>query len=394
MPGMPGLIIKPRARIFHGHEWVYSNEIKKTFGDPNPGDVVSLKDYRDRPIGSAIYNPKSQIVARRFSRRKQNLDADFFTRRINRAISWRRDRTDIDLSLCRIVWSESDGLPGLIIDQYGDYIVIQTLTLAMDLRIEIIADAVMETLSPKGIIARNDSPSRIAEGLDQETKTLRGTEPTIFHIVYKETHFSIDLLSGQKTGLYLDQLDNYEKIAELAYEKNVLDCFTNQGGFALSCSLKDANSVTAIDISERAIETAKINADKSGAKNITWLQANVFDELKKYDSEDRNFDLIILDPPSFTRNKKSLSDAMRGYKEIHLRSLKILQPGGILTTFTCSHHVSDRAFLDMIKSASVDSKRSLRLVAEYNQRADHPVNPLIPETSYLKGYSFEVLPSW
>ena len=150
---MPGLIIKPRARIFHGHEWVYSNEIKKTFGDPSPGDIVSLKDFRDRPLGSAIYNPKSQIVARRFSRRKQDLDADFFIRRINRAINWRKDKTNIDVSLCRIVWSESDGLPGLIIDRYGDYVVIQTLTLAMDLRIEEISTAIMDTLSPKGIIA-------------------------------------------------------------------------------------------------------------------------------------------------------------------------------------------------------------------------------------------------
>lgn len=391
---MPGLIIKPRARIFHGHEWVYSNEIKKTFGNPNPGDIVSLKDFRDRPLGSAIYNPKSQIVARRFSRRKQDLDTDFFIRRINRAINWRKDKTDIDVSLCRIVWSESDGLPGLIIDRYGDYVVIQTLTLAMDLRIEKISTAIIDTLSPKGIIARNDSPSRIAEGLDQETIILTGGTPDIFHLTHINTSFTIDLLTGQKTGLYLDQLDNYKKVSQFAPDKIVLDCFTNQGGFALSCSLNGANSVTAIDISDKAIQTAQNNAHKSGAKQIEWLQANVFDELKTYDSEGRNFDLIILDPPSFTRNKKSLSDAMRGYKEIHLRSLKLLNPGGILVTFTCSHHVSDRVFLDMIRSASVDSKRNLRLIEEYTQRADHPVNPLIPETSYLKGFSFEVLPSW
>ena len=391
---MPGLIIKPRARIFHGHEWVYSNEIKKTFGNPNPGDIVSLKDFRDRPLGSAIYNPKSQIVARRFSRRKQDLDTDFFIRRINRAINWRKDKTDIDVSLCRIVWSESDGLPGLIIDRYGDYVVIQTLTLAMDLRIEKISTAIIDTLSPKGIIARNDSPSRIAEGLDQETIILTGGTPDIFHLTHINTSFTIDLLTGQKTGLYLDQLDNYKKVSQFAPDKIVLDCFTNQGGFALSCSLNGANSVTAIDISDKAIQTAQNNAHKSGAKQIEWLQANVFDELKTYDSEGRNFDLIILDPPSFTRNKKSLSDAMRGYKEIHLRSLKLLNPGGILVTFTCSHHVSDRVFLDMIRSASVDSKRNLRLIEEYTQRADHPVNPLIPETSYLKGFSFEILPSW
>ena len=391
---MPGLIIKPRARIFHGHEWVYSNEIKKTFGTPNPGDVVSLKDFRDRSLGSAIYNPKSQIIARRFSRRKQDLNTDFFIGRINRAINWRKHRTKIDLNLCRIAWSESDGLPGLIIDRYGENVVIQNLTLAMDLRIDIIADAVMETLHPKSIIVRNDSPSRIAEGLDQHTKVLRGEDPEIFHLCYNGTSFTIDLISGQKTGLYLDQLDNYKIVAELAKGKNVLDCFTNQGGFALNCSLNGASSVTAIDISERAIQTAQGNAQRSEAENINWLHANVFDELKKYDSEGQSFDLIILDPPSFTRNKKSLSDAMRGYKEIHLRSLKLLQPEGLLTTFTCSHHVSQRDFLDMIKSASVDSKRNLRLIAEHTQRDDHPINPLIPETSYLKGFSFEILPSW
>ena len=391
---MPGLIIKPRARIFHGHEWVYSNEIKKTFGNPSPGDVVSLKDFRDRPLGSAIYNPKSQIIARRFSRRKQDLNTEFFIKRIERAINWRKNRTNINLSLCRIVWSESDGLPGLIIDRYGENIVIQTLTLAMDLRIESIADAVMETLSPKAIVARNDSPSRIAEGLNQQTKLLRGEEPKIYHLIHNGTPFTIDLVSGQKTGLYLDQLDNYTKIASSANGRTVLDCFTNQGGFALSCALNGASSVTAIDVSEKAIQTARGNAEKSEAKNIHWVEANVFDELKKYDSEGREFDFIILDPPSFTRNKKSLSDAMRGYKEIHLRSLKLLKPEGMLTTFTCSHHVTHRAFLDMIKSASVDSKRNLRLLAELTQRADHPVNPLIPETSYLKGFSFEILPSW
>jgi len=383
---MPGLIIAPRARIFHGHEWVYATEIKKTFGDPKPGDVITLKDFRDRPLGSAIYNPLSQIVARRFSRRRQDLDLDFFSRRIAQALELRQ-RSGIDERLCRLVWSESDGIPGLIVDRYGDHLSVQTLTLAMDQRKELIRDALVALLSPKSIVLRNDSPSRKAEGMEPAIEMLYGENPGAFLVRANELDFEVDLLDGQKTGLYLDQLDSHAAIARFAKGKRVLDCFTNQGGFALACAKAGAAKVTAVDISASACEAARNNATRNGLE-IEVIEHNVFDFLKHAQPA---YDLIILDPPSFTRNKKTLVDALRGYKEIHLRSLKLLEKGGLLSTFCCSHHASREIFLDNLVDASVDAKKSLRLVADHAQRADHPVLISIPETGYLKGFTVEVI---
>jgi len=385
---MPGLVIAPRARIFHGHEWVYAGEIKKTFGDPQPGDVISLKDFRDRPLGSAIYNPASLIVARRISRRRQDLDLDFFLRRIGRAIEFRQ-RLPLDEGLCRLVWSESDGIPGLIVDRYREHLVVQALTLAMHQRLETITAALRELLSPASIILRNDSPVLRAEGLEPEIRTLDGTAPGAFEVDAEGLRYEVDLVDGQKTGLYLDQLGNHAEVARLAAGKRVLDCFTNQGGFALACARAGAARVTAIDISAAACEATRRNAARNGL-DLEVLEGNVFDFLKE---AGESYDLIVLDPPSFTRNKKSLNDAMRGYKEIHLRSLKLLGKGGILSTFCCSHHASREHFLDNLVAASVDAKKSLRLVAEHRQRADHPILPALPETSYLKGFTVEVIPS-
>lgn len=383
---MAGLIIAPRARIFHGHEWVYATEIRKTFGDPQPGDVVTLKDFRDRPLGSAIYNPQSQIVARRFSRRRQDLDLDFFTRRIRQAIEY-RERKEIDPRLCRLVWSESDGIPGLIIDRYGDHLSVQTLTLAMDLRKELIRDSLVDLLNPKSIVLRNDSPSRRAEGMETGIEMLHGENPGPFVVRANDLDFEVDLFDGQKTGLYLDQLQSHAEVAKLAKGKRILDCFTNQGGFALACAKADAAKVTAVDVSGAACEAARHNA-KLNALEIDVIEHNVFDFLKHAEPE---YDLIILDPPSFTRNKKTLMDAMRGYKEIHLRSLKLLEKGGILSTFCCSHHASRELFLENLADASVDAKKSLRLMQEHSQRADHPILITIPETGYLKGFTVEVI---
>jgi 23S rRNA (cytosine1962-C5)-methyltransferase len=383
---MAGLIIAPRARIFHGHEWVYATEIKKSFGDPQPGDVVTLKDFRDRPLGSAIYNPFSQIVARRFSRRRQDLDLDFFTRRIRQAIDYRQS-AGLDPTLCRLVWSESDGIPGLIVDRYGAHLSVQTLTLAMDLRKDLIRDALIELLAPQSIVLRNDAPSRKAEGMEPGIEMLHGVNPGPFIVRSHHLDFEIDLFDGQKTGLYLDQLESHAEIARLAKGKRVLDCFTNQGGFALSCAKAGAAKVTAIDVSASACEAARRNASLNGLE-IEVLEHNVFDFLKHAKPD---YDLIILDPPSFTRNKKTLMDAMRGYKEIHLRSLKLLEKGGILSTFCCSHHASREIFLENLADASVDAKKSLRLVAEHRQRADHPILITLPETGYLKGFTVEII---
>jgi len=391
---MASLVIRPRSRIFHGHDWVYGTEVQLTTGDPQPGDIVTLKDARNRPLGSAIYNPQSKIVARRISRQRQGLDPDFFKRRLQRALDFRQ-HIGITTDLCRLVWSEADGLPGVVVDIYGDYAVLQTNTLAMDNHRMEIADALAETLPLKGVVERNDSPIRKGEGLPMRTGMLHGTQPSPFELDANSITYRVDLMQGQKTGLYLDQLDNYLAVAKYAPNRTVLDCFANQGGFALHAAKAGAKSVTAIDISTEATTDMHANFSRN---NLTAeiITANVFDYLRQQVKDDKpqNYDLIILDPPSFTRNRKGLQSALRGYKEIHLQALKLLRPGGILATYTCSHHIQRTDFLEMLVDASVDAKRTLRQLESHTQRLDHPVIPAIPETEYLKGFVFEVAGGW
>lgn len=392
---MSGIIVKPRSRIFHGHEWVYAAEVQKTFGNPQPGDVITLRDFKDRAMGVAIYNPQSQIVARRISRRKEELNVDFFERRLRRAFAQREGLAGIDPRLCRLVWSESDGLPGVVVDRYGDHFVLQTLTLAMDLHKKELTEALVNVFLPLSVIERNDSTIRLAEGMEQVVGVLHGEDPEPFRVVSNGVSFSIDLSGGQKTGLYLDQLDSYPAVAALAKGKRVLDCFCNQGGFALACAAAGAASVTAVDSSEPAIATARDNAEVMGiADRIQWVEANVFDYLKAAEERKEQWDLIVLDPPSFARNKGALANALRGYKEIHLRAMGCLPNGGLLATFCCSHHVSTGEFRAVIVDAAVDAKKTLRQRAFHTQRPDHPIVPTIPETEYLRGYTYELMAGW
>lgn len=388
---MAGIIIKPRSRILHGHDWVYSSEVLKVWGDPEPGSVIAVKDGKDRLLGTAIYNPKSQIIARRFSRQRQELDADFFKRRITQAIRYREKR-GVTGAAARLVWSESDGLPGVIVDRYGDHLVLQTLTLAMDMRRDLITAALTELLKPASITERNDAPVRIAEGMEQRTGVLHGEAPAPFWIALDGIEFEVDLARGQKTGLYLDQVGSYTAVAAHAKGRRVLDCFSNQGAFALAAAKAGAASVRAVEISEDACGNIIRNALRNQL-TVDVCAENVFDFLKAADSGDRApYDLIILDPPSFTKNKGKLEDALRGYKEIHLRALKLLAPDGMLATFCCSHHVRRDLFLGAINDATVDAKRTLRQIAAYSQAPDHPIVPTLPETEYLKGFLFELMP--
>jgi 23S rRNA (cytosine1962-C5)-methyltransferase len=387
---MAGIVVKPRARIFHGHDWVYGSEVLKTFGNPQPGDVISLKDGRDRLLGSAIFNPRSQIIARRFSRRKQELDLDFFVRRIRQAID-SREKLGVKRNPGRIVWSESDALPGVVVDRYGPYVVLQTLTLAMDQKKELIVEAVEKLLSPSSIIERNEAPVRKAEGMDLVTGVLSGEQPRPVELDVKGMRFEIDVLAGQKTGFYLDQLDNYEAVAGFAAGLRVLDCFSNQGAFAIACAKAGAASVTAVEISSDLAQSIDQNAQRNEVR-ITTREANAFDFLARCIRAKAEYDLIVLDPPSFVKSKESLSSAWRGYKEIHLRALQLLGPEGFLATFSCSHHVSREMFLEMIVDASVDAKRHVRMLRQFSQPLDHPVLPHIPETEYLKGFLFQALP--
>lgn len=387
---MASIIVRPRARVFHGHDWVHDNEVLKVTGKPEDGAVVGLKDQRDRFLGSAIYNSRSKIPARRFSRQRQELDADFFRRRIAMASGY-RDRLGIDPRARREVWSESDGLPGLILDRYGDCAVLQTLTLAMDQRKELIADAIGEILKPSCIIERNDAPVRKAEGLELTTSVIRGAAPGPMEVTLAGVTFGLELPSGQKTGLYLDQADNYALVAQHAKGQRVLDCFSNQGGFALCCAKSGATEVTALDISADACAAIEANARRNNVR-LKVAETNVFDWLKSAVTRGDKYDLIILDPPSFTRDRARLNDALRGYKEIHLRAAQLLENGGLLATFCCSHHVSGAVFLDIIRDAMVDAKKTARLRASYTQRADHPVILGLPESAYLKGHLLEMAP--
>ena len=388
---MAGIVVRPRARIFHGHDWVYGSDILKVFGEPKPGDVISIKDGQDRSLGSAIYNPNSQIVARRFSRRRQALDPDFFARRISRAIA-SREKLRALRNPGRIVWSESDGLPGLIIDRYGPHLALQTLTLAMDQKKDLIVEVANQLLSPSSIVERNEAPVRKAEGLPPVSGVLLGEYQGAIDVQVNGIQFRADLLTGQKTGLYLDQLENYNTVAEFAGGRRVLDCFSNQGGFAIACAKAGAKEVAAVEINHALVEVINKNAELNGVA-ITAKEANVFDFLSTQMRDRAEFDLIILDPPSFTKAKESVNSARRGYKEIHLRALQLLSPEGFLATFSCSHHVSREVFLEIIVDASVDSKRHVRIVKSLSQPLDHPILPHIPETEYLKGFLLQVLPA-
>ncbi|PYI55297.1 MAG: rRNA large subunit methyltransferase I, partial [Verrucomicrobia bacterium] len=392
-----GIVVKPRARILHGHDWVFSSEVLKVFGNPADGDVISLKDGKDHLIGSALYNSKSQIVARRFSRRRQDLDLGFFKRRIAQAAEYRA-RRGIDPQLCRVVWSESDGLPGVVIDRYGEHFVLQTLTLAMDMRKQLIAHAVIELFGAKNIIERNDAPIRRAEGLELRSGVLEGPAPPGPILIEingtprrTSLQLEVDLLHGQKTGFYLDQRENYEIVAQNAQGRRVLDCFTNQAAFALACAHAGANAVTGVEANSESIGVAQKNAQRNHLQ-VELKEQDVFQFLREAGKAEAQYDLIVLDPPSFTKTKGGLRDAMRGYRELHVRAFKLLSRDGVLATFSCSHHVSENAFAQMIADALVDARRSARRLRRFEQAPDHPVLPTLPETEYFKGVLLEMMP--
>jgi 23S rRNA (cytosine1962-C5)-methyltransferase len=390
---MAGLVVKPRARILHGHDWVFSGEVLKVFGDPEDGDAISLKDGKDRLLGSAIYNSKSQIVARRFSRRRQDLDLDFFQRRIAQAAEYRA-RRGVDPKLGRVVWSESDGLPGVIVDRYGGDFVLQTVTLGMDRRQALIVDALTNVFREAGltsIIERNDAPVRRAEGMESRVGVLFGESSGDREIEVAGLRLTTDLLNAQKTGFYLDQLAHYETVASHAKGRRVLDCFTSQGAFALACAKAGATSVTAVEASAQSVGSARQNAERNQLQ-VEWIEQDVFTFLRAAEKNGAEFDLIILDPPSFTKTKGGLHDALRGYRELHVRAFKLLTKDGLLATFSCSHHVSQSVFDQTIADALVDARRSARRLRRFEQAADHPVLPTLPETEYFKGVLLEMMP--
>lgn len=386
-------------RILAGHPWIYNASVQRLTQPAADGDIVQVKDHRQRLLGVGFYNSKSKINVRMLASERIEINEAFFKQRIEAAVALRK-RYLPEASSYRVVNSEADFLSGLIVDKYEDVLVVQTLSLGMDLRKAEIVSALNSIFKPRAIVERNDVATRKFEGLAESTGMLAGEEPGATTVTLNGLKFETSFLAGHKTGMYLDQQVNYQAVAQfvpLLPGAQVLDCFSFLGGFGLHAARAGAAHVHLLDQSTEAIEAAKKNAAANGlAERCSFAQTNVFDWLKEQTTAKPNetvlprFDLIVLDPPSFTRNRASVGDALRGYKEIHLRALKLLKPGGVLATFCCSHHVGTDLFQDVILSAAYDARRVLRRVAVFGQSPDHPVIPSIPETEYLKGFAFEL----
>jgi 23S rRNA (cytosine1962-C5)-methyltransferase len=319
------------------------------------------------------------------------LDDAFFRRRIEAATLYREARS-LPATGRRLVYSEGDQLPGLILDQYGDLLVLQALTLGIDQRKARIVEIARQLFQPKAIVERSDVASRKLEGLDETIGVLFGETDGMVRLPLDEFSVDINVLEDQKTGFFLDQRLNYALVAGYCAGKRVLDCFSYHGAFALAAARAGANSVEAVESSDKAIVRARRNAELNAVEGrIEFICANAFDVLKHYDAESRQFDLIVLDPPSFTRTKANVDDALRGYKEINLRALKMLPRGGVLATFSCSHHIGAELFRAMIVDAAADARKPVRLLEKLTQSPDHPILPAVPETEYLRGMLLEVI---
>jgi 23S rRNA (cytosine1962-C5)-methyltransferase len=389
----PSLRLKHNAaaRALHGHPWVFGNEVETLLPPEHDGEAVECRDARGRFLGNGIYNSRSQIVWRRFSRDHAIFDEAFVRGALERAIA-RRDAVEPTQpgqpAARRLVWSESDDLPGLVVDQFGDVLVVQTQTLATERRLDAILAALKELLQPAEIIVRNDAPIRRLEGLPSEVRTLSGQPYEPRWVAIGGLDYWLDLQGGQKTGFYLDQTREHAKVARYAAGRRVLDCFCNQGSFALHAAKAGAAKVLGLDSSEEAIALARKNAERNGVAGAEFTVVNVFDYLAGDDAA--QWDLIVLDPPPFARSKSALQNALRGYKEINLRAMKKLTPGGVLATYSCSHHVTAEVFRDMVAEAAHDAKRKVQVLEFCHQPADHPVLVTMPESEYLRGYILRV----
>ncbi|MBV8846254.1 MAG: class I SAM-dependent rRNA methyltransferase [Bryobacterales bacterium] len=375
---------KGEDRIRTGHPWVYTSDVTDRSAAA-PGEAVRVLDTRGRPLGVAHHSSTSQIALRLLSRTVEPIDKRFFERRLTQAIA-HRERVVRDSNACRLVFSEADLLPGLIVDRYGAYLVIQTVSQGMDQCRDLIAHCLDELLKPAGILARNDASVRSLEGLERETVVLTGEVPERVIVQMNGLTLEADLFHGQKTGAYLDQRENYVAAAANARGR-VLDCFTSTGGFALHVARR-AESVEAIDSSAPALATAAANARENGIENVHFRQADVFDFLSGIE---RRYSMVILDPPAFAKSRKQLDDAARGYKEINLRALRLLDAGGILVTCSCSHHVSEAMLLQIVAEAALDAGKIVRVLERRTQASDHPILLTVPETLYLKCLILEVL---
>jgi 23S rRNA (cytosine1962-C5)-methyltransferase len=375
---------KAADRAASGHPWIFSSDVTDR-GEAHAGDAVLVVGPNGALIGTAHYSSTSQITLRLLSTRAEPIDRAFFKRRITQAIA-HRERVVENSDAYRLVFSEADLLPGLIVDRYGSYLVMQTPSQGMDRARDVIADCLMELLTPAGILARNDATVRGLEGLPLEIKLLSGEVPEWALIRMNGLILQADLRQGQKTGAYLDQRENYLAVAKHAHGR-MLDCFTSTGGFALHAAGK-VESIEAVDSSASALATAEANARANGIDNIQFRQADVFDFLSRRDAR---YSTIVLDPPALAKSRKQVEAAARGYKEINYRAVRLLEPGGILATCSCSHHMHEAMLLEIIAAAALEAGKTLRVLDRRTQAADHPILLTVPETHYLKCLIFQVL---
>lgn len=380
-----------RHRVSRGHPWVYATEVEDITGHYEPGDIVEVVDTKSKFLGRGYINPASQILVRILTRDSaEEINSTFFENRIRAALDYRR-RVVAGTDAYRLIFAEADFLPALIVDKFGDYLVVQTLALGIDKYKDEITGILDDLLSPAGIYERNDAAVRELEGLPLKTGFLKGPFDPLIEINENGMVFWVDLAGGQKTGYFLDQRENRIALRGIAEGARVLDCFCHTGTFSVYAARYSAREVIGIDIAAPALALAEKNAAKNGCGGIcAFREGNAFDELRSLEKNKEKYDIIILDPPAFTKSRHALEGAVRGYKEINLRAMKLLPRGGFLVTCTCSYHMSESRFLEVIMEAALDAGRQLRLVELRRQSRDHPVLLASPETHYLKCAYFQV----
>jgi 23S rRNA (cytosine1962-C5)-methyltransferase len=369
-------------RVRNGHLWIYRSDLVDV--DAAGGSVVSVKDERGNFIGQALFSDASQIALRFLTLSNEEIDRAWWRRRIREAAG--RRNIPPDTNAYRLIYSEGDLLPSLIVDRYNDVFVMQTLSQGTDAVKSLLSEILIEEFNPRAVIERNDARVRELEGLPLISATVHGNPPAELEILQHGLRFHVEPLGGQKTGSFLDQRENRLAACAAAVTTNrlrALDCFTFNGAFALHLATACKN-VIGIDISADAVAAARRNAALNDLNNVEFREANVFDALREFEAAGERFDLIVLDPPAFAKNRASLKAAIRGYKEINLRALKLLHAGGVLVTCTCSYHVSEELFLEIVNQAALDARRRVQMIEKRMQAADHPVLLGMPETYYLK----------
>jgi 23S rRNA (cytosine1962-C5)-methyltransferase len=376
-------------RIFNGHPWVFNNEVEKIVGEVNPGDIVDVHYNDEKFCGRGYINPKSQILVRLLTRHKEEINEQFFYNRILQ--SWNYRRKIGFTENCRLIFGEADEMPALIIDKFNDYFVIQTLAYGMEVWKPAIVKALEQIFKPKGIYERNDVPVRELEGLQQHKGFLSEPFNTEITITENGLKFYVDVENGQKTGYFLDQQDNRRAIQHIVKDADVLGAFTYTGTFEIHAAHYGAKSVLGLDISENAVKQANRNAALNNLENICRFEAvNAFDVLKQWSKEEKKYDVVMLDPPAFTKSRENIQKAVTGYKEINLRGMKLIKNGGFLVTSSCTNLVHPELFLQTIEAAAKDARKKIKQVIFNAQSSDHPIVWGMENTNYLKFLIVEV----